>query len=123
MIAGIGLDLVDITRIQRNLDRFGDRFAHRILGPDEREIFGTRRDRAAFLAGRFAAKEAVIKALGSVLIDRPANAEIQIVAGDKGMPVVQLVGDLATQLDRYRIHVSITHERAVAAALVVIEKP
>ena len=116
----IGLDIVATDRIRRALDRFGRRFAERLLGPDELVVFDRRKDRPLFLAGRFAAKEALIKALGRFLTDRPAFRHIQIVNDPDGQPQVHLADELRVRLAGHRCLVSITHEKTNSAAVVII---
>ncbi|MGH8120830.1 MAG: holo-ACP synthase, partial [Gammaproteobacteria bacterium] len=65
MIYGVGIDLVTVRRMQENIDRYGSRFAGKILHPDEMQEFRTAARPAGFLARRFAAKEALAKALGT----------------------------------------------------------
>lgn len=65
MILGIGTDLCEVSRVERSLERFGERFAQRILVDSELDVFRRRRKAAAYLAKRFAAKEALSKALGT----------------------------------------------------------
>lgn len=119
MTHSVGIDIVDVVRIRRAVGRFGDRFVGRILGPAEQERLRERHDHAAFIAGRFAAKEAIIKALGRYITVRPPYAHLQIVNDPTGRPQLLLPDALADQLKRLDIQVSISHERnhAVATAL------
>ena len=116
----IGLDVVDTERILKNLNRFGDRFARRILGPEEWRVFSTRRNRHEFLAGRFACKEAVIKALGRFLTDRPRLVDIEITNDNSGQPVLHLPPEIKARLTGHSWMVSISHEKKMAAAVAVI---
>ncbi len=120
MIHAIGLDITEVTRLGRDLERFGNRFADRILGPREREIFNRRHDKAVFLAGRFAAKEAVIKALGYRLTERPPYASLEIINDEMGQPILHLPDHIMAALGKARCLISITHERTHAAAVAVI---
>jgi len=120
MADAIGIDIVETTRIAKALSTYGDRFLKRILGPDELELFERRADRIQFLAGRFAAKEAVVKALGRYLSRRPALASLQIVYDDSGNPELLLPLDLQGQLARVRCLVSISHSRSSAVAMAVL---
>ena len=86
----VGLDVVATERISRILERFGERFVNRLLGPEERELFDKRVDRVALLAGRFAAKEAAIKAFGRFLSVRPQFVSIQILPDSGGQPHLRL---------------------------------
>ena len=120
MADAIGIDIVETTRIAKALSTYGDRFLKRILGPDELDLFEQRADRIQFLAGRFAAKEAVVKALGRYLSRRPALASLQIVYDDSGNPELLLPLDLQGQLARVRCLVSISHSRSSAVAMAVL---
>ncbi|OGA95719.1 MAG: holo-ACP synthase [Betaproteobacteria bacterium RIFCSPLOWO2_12_FULL_66_14] len=124
MIAGIGTDLCDIERMQRALDRFGERFARKILVESEYQRFVRHRRPAAYLAKRFAAKEAFSKAMGTG-IHFPVNWHNVSVDNERsGRPVLRFSEPLA-ELLRSRgitaVHVSITDEVGMAAASVVLE--
>ncbi|MEW5796148.1 MAG: holo-ACP synthase [Candidatus Zixiibacteriota bacterium] len=120
MADSIGIDIADVTRFQRLLDQYGPRLISRILGSQEREVIARRHDRAAFLAGRFAAKEALIKALGKYLANRPAMSSLEVLGDDSGRPTVHLPPSLSTQLAFLQIEISISHEQSHAVALAVI---
>jgi len=124
VIAGIGTDLCDIGRMQRALDRFGERFARKILVESEYQRFVRHRRPAAYLAKRFAAKEAFSKAMGTG-IHFPVNWHNVSVDNERsGRPVLRFSEPLA-ELLRSRgitaVHVSITDEVGMAAASVVLE--
>ena len=128
MIYGIGTDLVEIGRIAAAVERFGDRFAERILGPQERASYEARRARSpsrglAFLATRFAAKEAVSKAIGLGLRSPMTWRAVEIVNAPSGQPQVLAHGGLAAFLQqrRLRLSVSVTDEQTMAMAFVVAE--
>jgi holo-[acyl-carrier protein] synthase len=124
MIYGVGQDLVEIPRIERALARFGERFARRILCEPELARFRRHRLPAAFLAKRFAAKEAFTKALGTG-IHAPANWHgVWVVNLRSGKPELQFTPALQDLLEQRRIrraHLSLTDERALAAATVILE--
>ena len=126
MIVGIGTDLVEIVRVERALERHGDRFARRILVAQEYERFTAHRKPAAYLAKRFAAKEAFSKAMGTG-IRAPVNWQNLGVANhSSGRPYFELSEALAELVRRRGIrsvHVSLTDERGMAAAFVVLEGP
>jgi holo-[acyl-carrier protein] synthase len=127
-IAGIGTDLIRIDRIARALDRHGDRFAKRILGPEELQKFHARRARdpargVRFLATRFAAKEAFSKAIG-LGMRMPMNWPLmQTLNAPSGRPMVVLSSPLREWFEaRYgAVHVSLTDEWDMAAATVMVE--
>jgi len=120
MTESIGLDIVENARIKRLFTEHPERFVERILGPDERKIFTDRRDQVPFLAGRFAAKEALIKALGAYLTYRPPYSSLQILNDKLGRPFVQLGEALSTELSHIRILISLSHERNYAVGMAVI---
>jgi len=124
VIVGIGTDLCDVTRITAALDRFGDRFAVRILVPRELERFRGHNRPANFLAKRFAAKEALSKALGTG-IRAPVNwHNIEIRNAPSGRPFIAPSEPLQRFLDARRVrvaHLSLTDERTMACAFVVLE--
>jgi holo-[acyl-carrier protein] synthase len=127
MILGIGSDLVDITRIERSIERFGDRFLARIFTDRERARADGKANRAAVYAKRFAAKEAIWKALGEE--DRAGIQwrELEVVNDASGKPSFELSGVAAARLkaitpDGYvaRVDLSLTDEPPMAQAFVVI---
>jgi holo-[acyl-carrier protein] synthase len=123
MIVGIGTDLVEIPRIERSLARFGERFARRILSDSEFAEYSRNARPAAFLAKRFAAKEAFSKAMGTGL-RYPVRWRHIIVGHDHlGKPVFRYSDALQPLLDarEWHAHLSITDERSMACAFVVLE--
>jgi holo-[acyl-carrier protein] synthase len=129
-IAGIGLDLIRVDRISRALERHGDRFAQKILGPQEMEKFLARRARdpqrgIRFLATRFAAKEAFSKAIGLGIHMPMTWRRVQVLNAPGGRPVLVLAQPLQEwYAPRFgAAHVSLTDETDMAAAYVVVERP
>jgi holo-[acyl-carrier protein] synthase len=124
MILGVGTDLCEIQRIERALERFGERFARRILVESELAVFNRRRQSAAYLAKRFAAKEAFSKALGTG-IHFPVNWHNVWVVNDRaGRPMLEFSKPLAALLERRgieKVHVSLTDEIGMACAFVIAE--
>ncbi|MCY3981489.1 MAG: holo-ACP synthase [Alphaproteobacteria bacterium] len=127
MIVGLGSDLVDITRIERTLERFGERFTWRVFTEAERQRSDRRRLRAASYARRFAAKEACSKALGTGLRQGVYWRDMSVVNLPGGRPTLQLTGGAAQRLasllppgTRPRIDLTITDEPPLAHALVII---
>ncbi len=119
MIRSIGLDIVDVSRIKKDVERFGDRFVKRILGEMEISTFVTRIDKEVFLAGRFAAKEAVIKGLSPFLEKRPSLNVIEIVNDTTGHPELSLPTEIQKKLGKAKCILSLTHERNYAAAVAI----
>jgi holo-[acyl-carrier protein] synthase len=124
MIYGVGTDLIEIQRIDRALKRFGERFARRILCEPELRRFKAHKQPVAYLAKRFAAKEAFTKALGTG-IHAPANWHgVWVVNLPSGRPVLEFSPALKKFLDKKKIlssHLSLTDERELAAATVILE--
>ncbi|MGH8016310.1 MAG: holo-ACP synthase [Candidatus Zixiibacteriota bacterium] len=120
MVQAIGIDLVEIKRIESSLKKYGHRFVSRILGQDELATFDSRADKAAYLAGRFAAKEAIIKSLGRFLNVRPGYASLQILNDDSGNPYLAETGEAGQIFADRSCFLSISHERHYAAAVAVI---
>ena len=120
-IKGIGVDIVDVARLSRAVDRWGERFTGRIFTKDE-VIYASRRARSAeHLSARFAGKEAVIKALGG-LQGNGRMSEIEVVPGPSGKPLVRLHGAVRTMAaDRgvAEIFLSLSHTAGTAVAQAV----
>lgn len=127
MIVGIGTDLVEIARIAAALEKHGERFRRRVLTHTEREGAPTFRDVAAearWFAKRYAAKEAVAKALGTGIGGLFSFQDVVIGREASGKPTLVFVGAgmaLAASRGVQRAHVSLSDERAFALAFVVLE--
>lgn len=129
MIYGIGTDLIQISRIEAALARNGERFAEKILGPEELEKFRRRRAKVEarglrFLASRFAAKEAFAKAIGLGMRMPMTWRAMQTLNAPSGKPVVVTTGALKEFMERNNLtaQVSITDEADYAVAFVIVEK-
>jgi holo-[acyl-carrier protein] synthase len=127
MIVGLGNDLVDIRRVAATLERFGDRFTHRIFTDEERRKSDGRANRAASYAKRFAAKEACSKALGTGFRRGVFWRDMGVVNLPSGRPTLLLTGGAADQLrliipDGYeaRIDLTLTDDFPLAQAIVII---
>ena len=128
MIIGIGSDLIDIRRIEKSLERHGERFIARIYTDVERAKSERRKQRAASYAKRFAAKEACAKALGTGLAQGVFWRDMGVVNLPSGAPTMALTGGAAARLARLMpaghqpyIHVTITDDYPLAQAFVIIE--
>ena len=124
MILGSGIDLVEISRIERSVDRFGDRFLGRVYTPGEKAYCLGKRNSAESLAARFAAKEAGAKALGTGISDGVNWLEIEVVREPGGRPGLILHGRARLIADRMgvrRASLSLTHTADLAVAHVVLE--
>jgi holo-[acyl-carrier protein] synthase len=129
MIYGIGTDICDIRRLRATLARRGDRFAEKVLGPEELRVFQARRTRVeargvAYLATRFSAKEAFSKAIGRGMRMPMTWRACEILNLPSGAPVIRLSGALAEWFAQQglRAHVTVTDETDYAASFVVVEK-
>lgn len=127
MILGIGNDLCDIRRIEKSIERFGDRFLARVFTDEERRKAMSRAHPARTFAKRFAAKEAASKALGTGFRYGVHFRDIGVVNTPSGRPTLQLTGGSQEQLKRMtppghvaRIDVTLTDEYPLAQAIVII---
>lgn len=122
MIIGLGIDLVEIARMERAFSRFGDRLLKKIFTP--LELSHMPKNPAFWLAGRFAAKEAAVKALGTGFRDGIGLTDIEVVPDGLGKPSLRFheaAADRGLFLNVRRAHLSISHERSMATAVVVLE--
>jgi holo-[acyl-carrier protein] synthase len=128
MIYGIGTDLCDVRRIAATWSRRGERFAQRVLGPAELQVFHVRHQRAPergvrYLATRFSAKEAFSKAIGLGIRAPMTWRDCEILNQPGGKPVLQLSGALAAWFGARHLvgHVSVSDETHYASTFVVVE--
>ena len=128
MILGIGSDLIDIRRVEKSIERFGERFLGRVFTDIERAKSDRRAQRSASYAKRFAAKEACAKALGTGIRAGVFWRDMGVVNLPSGRPTMALTGGAAARLKSLlppghhaNIHVTITDEFPLAQAFVVIE--
>ena len=124
MILGIGVDVVAIERISRSLVEGDGKFEAQVFTAAERAACAGRADRARALAARFAAKEAGLKALGTGWAQGLSFQQVEVVDGEGGRPELRLTGaaaERARALGVGHMHVSLSHDGAVAAAFVVLE--
>jgi holo-[acyl-carrier protein] synthase len=126
MIYGIGTDLVKIKRIAEALRRFGERFHNKAFTPGETRYCLAKRDPAPHFAARFAAKEALVKALGIGLRRGVHLRDVEVERGPLGKPVLKLHGqarEICTREGITGVFLSLTHDQDFSAAVVVLEKP
>ena len=128
MIIGLGSDLIDIRRIERTLERHGERFTNRVFTEIERAKSDRRKERAASYAKRFAAKEACAKALGTGLARGVFWRDMGVVNLPGGKPTMKLTGGAANRLAALvpaghtaSVHLTITDDFPLAQAFVIIE--
>ena len=122
MILGLGLDVVELARIAGIFARFGAKFAQKILC--EAELERLPRTPIAYLASRFAAKEAAVKALGTGFSGGITLLSIEVAKNERGAPLLLLHGQARRRFEEMggrKTHLSLTHARDTAAAVVVLE--
>ncbi|MBF0453540.1 MAG: holo-ACP synthase [Magnetococcales bacterium] len=125
MIIGIGTDLVEIQRLRRSCDRFGQRLIHRIFAPVEYDYCMTFQDSVSCLAKRFAAKEAFVKALGTGMREGIWFRDIITTNNAAGAPTLSLQGVTAERLkilEPVTIHLSLSDDGGFAQAFVILER-
>lgn len=124
MIYGVGIDLVEVSRIERLMAQYGTKFSERVLARAEYDGFTATSRPVWYLANRFAAKEALSKALGTGLRDPVTLHSISMHSDESGRPYLRFHGRLPTYLSDCgvtRTHLSISHEKGLACALVMLE--
>ena len=122
MIIGLGTDITELARIKASYDRFGRRFLQKILTEEEQKNLPE--SPIAYIAGRFAAKEATVKALGTGFRDGLGPLHVEVLRGPAGQPLLHLHGPAcqrAEALGMRNAHISISHDRNAAVAVVVLE--
>lgn len=124
MIAGLGSDVIEIERIRKSVTRFQERFLKRVFTSDELKYCQSKADPAPHLAGRFAAKEALVKALGTGLRGSMKWSDIEVCRDDKGAPFFRLSGAVKQACEEASIkfcHVTLSHSQTVASSTVILE--
>jgi len=122
VIVGIGFDIVEIIRIRKALERWGEKLIHRILTERERKM--APKEMVKYVASRFAAKEAFVKALGTGFSQGISLQHIEIIPSFITAPQIELnsrASYIAMKLGVKKIFLSISHEKNVAGAMVVLE--
>lgn len=125
MILGTGIDIIEVTRIRASYEKFGERFALRILVGGELEYCLSHKDPAPFIAARFAAKEAVSKAFGTGIGAYIGWHDIEVRRRESGEPYLVLHGkgqELFHSREATRIHISLSHTLQHATAISILEK-
>ncbi|MBN2297549.1 MAG: holo-ACP synthase [Deltaproteobacteria bacterium] len=124
MICGVGIDMVDVGRIQSLYKRHGQRLLQKVFTDHEIIYCTARHNIAQHLSGRFAAKEAVAKALGTGLLNGISFKDIEVVKHDDGPPGITLhnrAEAMMKSLEISKIHLSISHDAGLAIAFVIME--
>lgn len=124
MLVGLGIDLARISRFERLLEKYGRRAAEKILAPLEMDRFQRSERPAAYMAKRWAVKEAFGKALGTGIAGGITLPQIAVVSGAGGQPILQLSGAAAAAIALRKVdhsHLSISDEGEYVVAVVVLE--
>lgn len=124
MIRGIGIDIVEIDKIEKVVIRFGDKLARRIFRESELKVYYKKKHSVRFLSKRFAAKEATSKAFGTGMNQGIAFNQIEIFNNSFGKPMVRLFSDaavLAKKLDLTNIHITLSDTYRYVCAVVIFE--
>lgn len=122
MIIGLGTDIVEVARIARMIEDHGDHFLNRVFTPAEIAHCQPRRESTPHYAGRWAAKEAVMKVLGTGFTHEVLWTEIEVQTKPSGQPVIQLYGSTQAVADRLGIHeilVTLSHTKSYATATAI----
>ena len=123
MVIGIGVDIIEIDRVKESIRKFGDHFLNKIYTEKELKYCLNKSDKYQHLAARFAAKEAVYKALSSGWNKNIGWKNIEITNEANGMPIVTLNGDVKNFLSPQKsLKISISHSRDYVAAVAIIYK-
>ena len=126
MILGVGIDIIEVQRIQASHERFGERFLRRILRPDEIRYCLSHKAPAPFLAARFAAKEAISKAFGTGIGAQLGWQDMEVGRKESGEPFV-ILHEAGQKLLRERsaraVLISLSHTQTYAAAVAVLDGP
>lgn len=122
MIAAIGIDIAEVSRLRQAVERWGERFLDRVFTPSEIAFCRERTNKYQALAARFACKEAVSKCLGTGFRRGVSPRMIEIVDNEHSRPTVKLHGRAAEVGAGYSFHLSLSHEKSVVVAVAVMEK-
>lgn len=124
MVIGTGIDIIEISRIEQAIERNGELFLRRIFTPAEQAYCQARQLSAIHYAGRFAAKEAAFKALGTGWAGKIRWVDVEVEPSNPGPPKLKLAGAAADQFQAMgatKAHLSISHSRDYAVAMVIFE--
>jgi holo-[acyl-carrier protein] synthase len=123
VVIGLGIDIVEVSRIRKALEN-GDALARRVFTEQELQYCAARKNRFQHFAGRFAAKEAALKAIGTGWQEGIRWQDVEVVPGEKGKPELNFYGraeEILKELKGRSAHLTITHASEYAVAAVVIE--
>ncbi|NGX57471.1 MAG: Holo-[acyl-carrier-protein] synthase [Chlamydiae bacterium] len=119
-IKGLGNDIIEISRIQRLIDRYGQKFLDRTFTEKEQSYCLKYRESSGRFAGRFAAKEAISKALGTGFRDEVSMRAIEIQSGQNGEPVVVLSEEIRERFGEVQVMLTISHCKEYATAVAIV---
>lgn len=123
MIFGIGIDIIDIDRIKKAIDKYGDRFINRIFTENEKKYCEAFKDtKYLHYSARFAAKESFSKAIGTGITQGFKFKEVGIENLKNGKPILVLDGELKKRWSDFNMHVSLSHTDNTSIAIVILEK-
>lgn len=127
MIFGTGIDTIEVPRIARTIEQYGDQFLNRIFTKLEITYCSSRKMSAEHFAARFAAKEAFAKAIGTGIRQGFIWNEVEVRKEFSGKPVLAVNGSMIEKTarivgEKYQVHVSLSHTKTIAEAMVIIEK-
>jgi len=121
MVIGIGVDIIEIDRIKKSIDDYGDQFLNKIYTPVELEYCLSKKDKYQHLAARFAAKEAIYKALSEGWVKEMSWQDMEIINASNGMPTVRLKGRLSEFLSHdQNLKISMSHSRDYVVCVAII---
>lgn len=121
MIQGVGTDIIEIGRIQKSIDEYGSKFLDRLFTSQEQDYCHKHRESARQFAGRFAAKEAISKALGTGICEHLGWLDIEILNDENGKPLVHLSEHAKMTFGVLTIHITISHCKEYAVAFAISE--
>ena len=123
MVIGIGIDIIEIDRVKKSVDEFGDQFLKKIYTPHEIKYCLSKSNKYQHLAARFAAKEAIYKALSTGWVKDLSWQDMEIINAPNGLPTVKLKGNLKDFLSAgQNLKISMSHSRDYVACVAIIYK-
>jgi holo-[acyl-carrier protein] synthase len=124
MIVGTGVDIAEVPRIQASIERFGERFLHRVFTDAEIKYCDSKVNRAERYAARFAAKEAALKAIGTGLRHGISWRDVEVTRQPSGRPTItfhRVAAEFSAKVGMKRAHLSLSHTKEHAIAYVILE--
>jgi holo-[acyl-carrier protein] synthase len=123
MVIGIGIDIIEIDRIKKSVDDYGDQFLEKVYTPGELKYCLSKKNKYQHLAARFAAKEAIYKAISSNWDSEMGWQDMEIINAPNGMPEVKLKGNLDKFISNEKsLKISMSHSRDYVACVAIVYK-